>query len=338
MSNEHAGQAIEWFLKLRAPDASSSDRHAHSQWMAESQAHRDSYAVVEQQWRNLDRIEYWARGELAQLNLRAGVDSRRRARFWLKGLTVTAAVLALSAVAVMVQSPDAVEFETAKTEQRRLALADGSWMHLNSASAVEVNFTPHVRQIELKRGEGFFDVGHDQRRPFVVTAAGRSVIAMGTRFSVYLQEDDLLVTVLDGRVAIVREDGDQPAPGVIRGAGPEETGPSANSDRVFLEKDRQARFDAAGTLEELKEVKATDETAWLEGKLIFDGTPLRQAVMEMSRYIPGEVRVAPGVPDHPVTGIIHIRNTDAMVELLAQAVPVMAVRESSQLTVLYDAS
>ena len=61
---------------------------------------------------------------------------------------------------------------------------------------------------------------------------------------------------------------------------------------------------------------------WREGKLIFDGTPLREVIEEIARHSPVEIIVSDDVPDHPITGLIHIRSTDAMLRFVSSAVPV----------------
>ena len=63
-------------------------------------------------------------------------------------------------------------------------LADGSRIDLNTDTAVALRFTDTERGIELLRGEAFFDVVPDSRRPFVVRGNGLSVRAIGTRFFV----------------------------------------------------------------------------------------------------------------------------------------------------------
>lgn len=55
---------------------------------------------------------------------------------------------------------------------------------------------------------------------------------------------------------------------------------------------------------------------------------------EISRYTLGEVRVADGVPDDPVTGIVHIRNRETMVGYLVEVVPVTPVNSGAGVTVL----
>ena len=87
----------------------------------------------------------------------------------------------------------------------------------------------------------------------------------------------------------------------------------------------------------MEEVNAAEVTAWDRGLLVLDGMPLRQVAKELSRYISGDVEVAVDVPDHPVTGVIKISDSETMLRFLSEVVPVRPVKRSSQITVLYAA-
>ena len=62
------------------------------------------------------------------------------------------------------------------------------------------------RLVELQRGEALFEVAHDPKRPFEVTANRVTSRAVGTKFSVRLYEDERVETVVaEGRVLVLRE-------------------------------------------------------------------------------------------------------------------------------------
>ena len=75
-------------------------------------------------------------------------------------------------------------YRTALGEQRLVTLADGSRLRLNTDSAVRVRLGSGLRRVELLRGEAFFEVAHDAARPFIVSADGARVRAVGTKFDV----------------------------------------------------------------------------------------------------------------------------------------------------------
>ena len=199
--DEMEATAVDWFVRLHAPDTTPEDRQAHAEWLSANPAHREHYDAVEDAWQDLDGLELRARDELDRLDLHGGRRVTRQAALWFGGFATAAAVML---VAVLTLYEPTVRFETAKAEQRQVSLEDGSRLHLNTASAVAVRFTSDVREVSLSKGETLFDVNHDERRPFVVRAGSSNVIAIGTRFAVYLDGDKLTVTVLEGRVDEVK--------------------------------------------------------------------------------------------------------------------------------------
>ena len=329
-------EAVDWFVRLRDDPVSVEERVAHAEWLAAAPENARAYEALERDWHELGELGRRARPKLDVLNL-AHARSRRRRTLAIGGLSVAAAVVAGVLVAPLLDpTTSTARFETVKAEQRRIALQDGSRMHLNTDSLVDVRFTPETRVVTLARGEGLFDVNHDPRRPFTVRAGMTRVIAVGTRFAVHLDRGEVTVTVVEGRVAIMPT-------GAAPGVDEIDDVPAATLDgvqgpppgRLLLEPERQARLGPDGRVKSVGTVVADNVTAWRTGRLVFDNAPLREVARELSRYSPTEVRVAPGVPNHPVTGIIQIRSAGSMVDLLSAVVPVHAVRESPTLTVLY---
>jgi len=74
--------------------------------------------------------------------------------------------------------------DTRLGEIRRVPLADGSLVAINTKTALEVAMKPKSRRVLLKEGEAWFQVAKDPERPFVVAAGPVRVRAVGTAFSV----------------------------------------------------------------------------------------------------------------------------------------------------------
>jgi transmembrane sensor len=337
MHNEVRETAVQWFVKLRATDVSSADRHLHSEWLHSNEENQQAYDLVCAEWSDLDELDTWARGELGQLNLANNARSQKKTTHWVSGLAVAAAII-LSVVLWPVFQDQSQYYQTVKSEQRLITLEDGSRLHLNTASAVSVNFESELREITLSQGEGVFDVEHDSVRPFVVRAGSTRVISLGTRFSVeHRGMNEIEVTVLEGRVAIVPDNVSQKK--VLE----HYSDPDVKlleevrtlPESLILGPDQQVTIRIDGIAEQIHQVIAANEMAWLEGKLVFNETPLREVAHELSRYVPGQIRVANEVPDHPVTGIIQIRSTETMLDLLSQVVPITPVKQSASVTVLH---
>ena len=81
-------------------------------------------------------------------------------------------------------------------------LADGTVVELNGAAVIVSDFTASERRVRLERGEAHFTVTKDAARPFIVTAAGVSVRAVGTAFNVRLADATVEVLVTEGQVRL----------------------------------------------------------------------------------------------------------------------------------------
>ncbi|MXO64311.1 FecR family protein [Altericroceibacterium endophyticum] len=91
-------------------------------------------------------------------------------------------------------------YQTAIGEVREIALADGSTVVLNGASAIEVQLADDGRHVTLNTGEALFDVAHDEKRPFTVEAGAGEVTVLGTRFDLALNDQQIELEVLRGVV------------------------------------------------------------------------------------------------------------------------------------------
>ena len=318
--------ATDWYVRLHSGEATQTDRREHQAWLSADERNRERYAAVQDSMRNLAPLDDWMRTETNRLNARVMARRARRTKGLIGGLASAAA--AAGVVLFWMATNPAGHYETARAEQREISLDDGSRVHLNSVSSVAVRYSPEVRAIELNSGEGVFDVTRDAQRPFVVAAADAEVVAIGTQFRVHLVGREVTVTVLEGSVAVYDR------PGTRALTGPGRTHPGSGSEPTLLYSNDQITL-RDGAMTAVESVNAAATAAWREGKLIYDATPLRQVVAEMSRYTAIDLAVADGVPDHPITGLIQIRSPDAMLRFVSNAVPVTPVRVSNERIVLH---
>ena len=91
------------------------------------------------------------------------------------------------------------------TRYERYELDDGSIVELNRGAQATVEFTEKNRLVSLDSGEAHFTIAKDSSRPFIVTARGVAVQAVGTIFNVKINEDSVNVLVTEGRVLVDHE-------------------------------------------------------------------------------------------------------------------------------------
>jgi transmembrane sensor len=229
-------------------------------------------------------------------------------------------------------------------ERRSITLADGSTVDLNARSKLRIEFSSAERRVELLDGQALFQVAKDKQRPFIVHCRDATVRAVGTQFDVYRKDSGTTVTVLEGRVAVyssaragqtnstaeplapesnsapqhplprVSARGSPSASSSLISSGSGARVPSASksgladpsgSAAIYLDAGEQVTVtaDAAGTpMPQHADVLAT--TAWMQRKLIFEGSKLSDVVSEFNRYNRRQLVIEdPRLADFQISGV-----------------------------------
>jgi transmembrane sensor len=99
-----------------------------------------------------------------------------------------------------------ITIQTGKLEKKHLTLSDGSKILLepNSNLTFARQFKSNSRQVILKEGSAFFEIAHEEKRPFIVhTTSNLKVAVLGTSFRINAyKKDNIEVSVITGKVAI----------------------------------------------------------------------------------------------------------------------------------------
>ena len=300
--------AATWFARLQGDDVSSQDRQDFQRWLDADARNAAAWDDVRGTWNDLSGLE----NDPAFAALRAdalGAGDARPRRFDRRRLGLAAASLVALAGGAAVgrrlfsgdkaAAPAADEpvFTTAVGERSTFRLADNSVVTLSTDSAVRVNHWGKERRLTLLRGQAFFQVAKDPTRPFIVAAGDKSVTAVGTAFDVRLEPGKLSVTLVEGRVRIA--------------------GASPKGERK-VEMNAGSRFVAAGSADwTIATVDTAKESAWLQGRLVFDSEPLSTVVAEMNRFSERKLSLAdPALGATPVSGVFKTGQIDAFVAAL----------------------
>lgn len=200
------------------------------------------------------------------------------------------------------------QFRTAIGERQVVKLADGSQMTLDSDSRATVAWHLRTRRVELQTGQALFDVAKTRVRPFLVDAGAAQVKVLGTLFSVSRLEDSVSVTLVRGAVSV--------------------TDASAARNTAQLVPGQQVQV-RQRVLQAPVSIDADAAIAWKDSRLIFDRTPLAEALAQIQRY-----RQAPIVLDDaslaslPVSGVFDNRNVEDLLHLLPSILPLSLNTES----------
>lgn len=89
------------------------------------------------------------------------------------------------------------------TNRRELLLPDGTKVWLNKAAEVKYAKgleTLNQREVTLV-GEAFFEVKHDEHKPFIIHAGGTETQVLGTSFNINVMDEKVTVAVISGKVS-----------------------------------------------------------------------------------------------------------------------------------------
>ena len=313
-------EAAAWVARFDAGEVSAKDQAAFQEWLNRSALHREAIADYGKLWSEFDALRLLTSPEEAgqEASVRDNQPGMlQRSRPWLAACAAAAIVIAGGAVflhprtqeiAKVERHPPARHFhpltrgsyETPVGGQRRITLADGSSVILNTNSRLDVNFSGKYRDVHLRRGEAYFDVVHDKARPFTVYADNYVVRDIGTAFDVHLAKAGLVeVGVTKGSVEVA------PARRDISGT-PKSLGVIVAGQNIVLgEKVERAKVVASPDLER--------KLAWRQGELNYTGQPLGEVLADVSRYSDIKIELAdPALENLPVGGTFRTDQIEAI--------------------------
>ncbi|AHF93388.1 anti-FecI sigma factor FecR [Opitutaceae bacterium TAV5] len=170
-----------------------------------------------------------------------------------------------------------VQRTTGGGERLAVTLRDGTKITLNANGTLSypAAFSPYARIVRLT-GEAYFDVAHDEARPFVVEAGTLRITVLGTRFNVRAFADgtEARVALVQGRVQVT-------------GAGRE-----GETEPVVIAPGQQYSFSAKTGRGEVAAVVTETVTGWMLGDIIWDREPVPAAMRDLEKRfgIPVEIR------------------------------------------------
>ena len=306
-------EAAQWFLDVRDADDPSPELLLEwVRWMDASEAHRQAFIAVEQDWKaaagmvpaavisaavhgiaddsDYDgsiSVEEWRRRTSVPMAVPAAgpywsSGAWRRHRRWVLAAVAAGAVLAAVMVfpagnGLRTWLSGETQYSTGVGQHVEITLQDGSQVNLGARSQLSVHYSRSSRDLTLARGEAFFAVQKDAGRPFRVRVLSAVVTAVGTAFDVRASNDRGVVTVTEGTVQLADHAG--PVAKITRG-----------ESASFVNHAETSSFD------DLKVMRVDPARAvgWREGWLVYRDEPLRDVLADVSRYTDQDIVIAPG--------------------------------------------
>lgn len=189
---------------------------------------------------------------------------------------------------------------TPRGRQFQLLLPDGSRVWLNAASSIRypVAFRGSERKV-LVTGEAYFEVAHDQEKPFYVQTKNQLVQALGTSFNVnaYGNENSEQTTLIAGSIKVNMSSG--------------------KKLYAVLEPGQQAQLDNQKQSLSIAEKQSEAAIAWKNGYFNLEDLPFDKVMKKLERWYDIEVVYENGVPDlHFYGGISRNLTLDALIRAL----------------------
>ncbi|QJI32696.1 DUF4880 domain-containing protein [Pseudomonas sp. ADAK18] len=285
---EVARAAAQWLALLESGSATERDHAGLQRW-------RDGHSSHEQAWQKAQLLRQRF-AELPQALAMASLDRPQPGRRAVLKRALGVVAVVPAAWLLSRQLPIDVwraDLHTATGERKRVQLAEGSRLQLNTASAVDVDWAQ--RRLTLVEGELALKVPGDaalrvQTRYGQVSVGEADVcvrqLSSGCRVSVY--KGTVQVRDLRGQDSIVQAG--QQVHLLTTGLGV------------------MTRFD-------------TQTLGWQDGVLTAQDQPLGDFLRELERYRPGVLRWDPALEPLRVTGSFRLEDTDRILALLASTLP-----------------
>ncbi|MBL0949929.1 MAG: FecR domain-containing protein [Pseudomonas sp.] len=287
-------EAVDWHVRLNDSQADASIEHEWQAWL-----HADSRHV--EAWRRLQQLQQRLAVTSPQLAVAAlqGARQGRRQALKVLGLLLGVGVVGWQGYRA---SPLSADYATRVGERRRVMLADGSRLELNTDTRVDIHFDAAQRLIRLQQGEILVQTGQDARPLRVQTGEGR-IRALGTRFVVRQLNRATEVSVEEHAVEV--------QPNLATTA---TTRVEAGQRLTFNERQ-------AGVVQ-----TASNASAWTQGMLVAVDWRLDRLLGELSRYRHGYLGCVPEVAALRLSGAFQLDDDEAILASLEDALPIRVRR------------
>lgn len=148
-STQVAEQAVHWLMEMQQAPLNPRKQAAWQQWL-------DAHSEHQRAWEHIQRVNQRLRGmpsPLAHAALNAPTSSSRRHALKLLLILGAGSAVTWGLRDKHLLPPLSADYRSPVGQRRKVQLADGSQLQLNTGSAVDVHFNGQQRLIRLLEGE-----------------------------------------------------------------------------------------------------------------------------------------------------------------------------------------
>ena len=297
--------AIDWMVKLQSGAATEQEREACRRWRAEEERHELAWQRLQSLSERVSTLpSALTHGSIGDASNR----HRHNRRFAVKSLCIALGVglLAAGGNEVVPWRTLMADYATKAGERRRVTLADGTAVELNTATAIDAAYDEQSRLVRLHRGEVLITTAKEidrAYRPFVVHTRLGQARALGTRFQMRDSAAGMRIAVFEGAVEF------KPA------------GTSGTNGAIRIDAGRQGLFDRQGLIGTLSQANV-ETVAWTDGVIVADRMPLGELVAELDRSMPGKLRCDPAIASLTISGVFPLDQPARILAAIARTLPV----------------
>ena len=318
-------QANQWLLHLQENPENEQLLAEFQHWLDEDEKHEACYLEAVLLWQEIDaatcELQTEERQKAIQQNTLNQTTSTLekiplKRHVFSKPIALSAAFLSLVLLTVLVLpkhiwlQPD---IATGIAQQQTRTLSDGSILHLNGQSGVNIHFSEASRTVELLYGEAFFEVASDSERPFQVIAQDVSAQAIGTAFNIKYLDVGIETTLTEGKLKLEL---------------------ATQKSLILRAGERVLWHDSEGT--QRSQGHSLYLPDWKRGLLRLDNMPLVDVLTRLNRQYPVTLKlVNPALANKPIKGVLPLNDLETTLTVLETTLAVKLIRFSDQLILLH---
>lgn len=243
-------------------------RLSHNDHETQFKAQEDLWALTEYKPnRNVNTKKAWAETEFL---VQAKLNKHRSISVFYPVLKVAASIAVVWSFIWLFNNyiSPYYRMEVVKAGNKRIEfiLPDHSRVWLNKGSELIYNkdFNGSERLVQLK-GEGFFEVQRDVTRPFIIETGDVQTKVLGTSFNLRAYPEDSVIdlVVATGKVSFNAR---------------------SETNQAIITPGNGARINKVNKVLNKYTISDENSWAWRSGKLNFADTPLKEVLLDLSRY------------------------------------------------------
>jgi ferric-dicitrate binding protein FerR (iron transport regulator) len=189
------------------------------------------------------------------------------------------------------QTPEMNQVTVPFGKQTKVVLADRTevWLNAGSRLVYPSTFDDGKRKVQLK-GEAFFKVSKDRKRPFSVETTRTTIQVLGTSFNVKAYPDDRTEETV-----------------LVEGAVSVRIGKGIFGKDILLKPDQRLVTGDPDQPDVLSEVDVQNYTSWIDGLFTFEDEPLSVVLERVSRFYNVAIRCKGAGVNKKVSGKLDLK-------------------------------